>query len=134
MNSELEKLIKFHGHLGPFVVLGYKMGLFALELLKCDLYWDLKVTAHFGFKPPPSCTLDGLQIATGCTLGKGNIIRGKNNLGKAVFEYKGEICEISVKQKILNQFPGRKDDLEGFATEIFETIPEKLFNFKMFSK
>ena len=41
----------------------------------------LGVTPHFGLEadvwcpdaPPPSCVLDGIQISTGCTMGKRNI-------------------------------------------------------------
>ena len=63
----------FHGHLGPWLALGMKMGRHALELLRHEGYFGLRVTAEVPDAPPPSCLVDGLQISTGCTYGKRNI-------------------------------------------------------------
>ncbi len=63
----------FHGHLGPYVVLGYRMGQTALEQLDSDGHFDLKAEVHSILKPPFSCLIDGVQLGSGCTLGKRNI-------------------------------------------------------------
>ncbi len=68
--SELEALRKFHGHLGPYVVVGYKMGLVARERLGEG---KLSAVVDTGPNPPISCIVDGVQFSTSCTLGKGNI-------------------------------------------------------------
>jgi hypothetical protein len=69
----IARAVEFHGHLGPYLICGVKMGLLALKLLGSRGYRGLTVTAETGVTPPVSCLVDGLQVATGCTLGKGNI-------------------------------------------------------------
>jgi inosine-uridine nucleoside N-ribohydrolase len=68
-----EYLTAFHGHLGPYVVLGYRMGREALGELRSDGHFDLNVEVHSALKPPQSCLIDGVQLGSGCTLGKRNI-------------------------------------------------------------
>jgi len=63
---------ELHRHLGTFSILGAKMGLRARELLGASLD-DLKVESHAGLNPPMSCFNDGLQVATGASLGRGTI-------------------------------------------------------------
>ena len=61
-----------HGHLGVFSLLGVKMGVRAREILNASLH-ELTVVSHAGSQPPLSCMNDGLQVATGATLGRGTI-------------------------------------------------------------
>jgi inosine-uridine nucleoside N-ribohydrolase len=63
----------FHGHLGPYVVLGYRMGRLALEATGTDGHFDVSAEVHSYLEPPRSCLIDGVQLGTGCTLGKRNI-------------------------------------------------------------
>lgn len=63
---------EMHGHLGIYAVLGCKMGLAALEHpICCEA--PLRILSYAGAKPPVSCLNDGLQVATGSTLGHGQI-------------------------------------------------------------
>lgn len=63
---------ELHRHLGTFSIVGAKMGLRARELLGAGLD-ELHVDSHAGLKPPLSCVNDGLQVATGASLGRGTI-------------------------------------------------------------
>ena len=63
---------ELHGHLGIYSLLGVKMGIRALEQFPLSESL-LEVTSHAGCKPPLSCLNDGLQVATGATLGRGTI-------------------------------------------------------------
>lgn len=66
----LERAMEFHGHLGPFLVLGLRMGLAGLRELNINRgEKKLRVTAKLNYSIPFSCTVDGLQIATKCTIG-----------------------------------------------------------------
>jgi len=60
----------FHGHLGPFLVIGVRAGLIGLMKLGIEK-GDPKLAATVMLKNsvPFSCILDGVQIATGCTVG-----------------------------------------------------------------
>jgi len=68
-----QRAIDFHGHLGPYVALGLRMGLLARRRMTFGDHFAASVQAFTGGKPPRSCLVDGLQVATGATLGKGTI-------------------------------------------------------------
>ncbi|VVB71656.1 FmdE, Molybdenum formylmethanofuran dehydrogenase operon [uncultured archaeon] len=68
----IEDLASFHGHLGPYIVLGYRIGRYAREHF-CSDPFQMKAKVHCIAVPPQSCMADGIQIGSGCTLGKRNI-------------------------------------------------------------
>ena len=70
----LATVVQFHGHLGPAVVAGARMGMIGLRAVEAKGYFDVDVTCEGPFaKPPQSCFLDGIQVATGASLGKRNL-------------------------------------------------------------
>jgi formylmethanofuran dehydrogenase subunit E len=69
----IERGTHLHGHLGPFLIAGIRMGLLALELLDSPGYFGIEAESQTGTITPLSCLTDGVQIGSGCTLGKGNI-------------------------------------------------------------
>ena len=69
----IERGTHLHGHLGPFLIAGIRMGLLALELLDSPGYFGIEAELQTGTITPLSCLIDGVQIGSGCTLGKGNI-------------------------------------------------------------
>ena len=100
----LGKALDFHGHLGPFLVLGIRMGLIARSVLKAQNHEDLSVVMSVDPYPPASCTVDGVQVASGCTLGKGTI-RVTEASGRVVgmFRAGDRGCTIGVRIQVLNQ-------------------------------
>ena len=71
--DDMTVLRAFHGHLGPYVVAGLRLGRRALAVLAADPHFGIEVDVCCPDAPPPSCVLDGIQFASGCTLGKRNI-------------------------------------------------------------
>jgi len=65
----IRKAAEFHGHLGPFLVLGVRMGLIGLRELGTKKDGNLQVRALLEDSVPFSCTIDGIQMATKCTMG-----------------------------------------------------------------
>jgi formylmethanofuran dehydrogenase subunit E len=66
--------VQLHGHLGPMLTFGARMGMAALKAVEAKGYFDVEVRCEGPMaKPPASCFLDGLQISTGATLGKRNL-------------------------------------------------------------
>ena len=84
MRISLKQAIDFHGHLGPYLVLGLLMGEYALKKLKARPHFGLEVKVWGAKNKPQSCLIDGLQISTGCTYGKGNIVK-----------YNGKVIRVS---------------------------------------
>ena len=69
----LKEAIKFHGHLGPYLILGLLAGSLGLKKTGAKKYFGLEVKVYGANKKPKSCLIDGLQLSTGATYGKGNI-------------------------------------------------------------
>jgi len=82
-----EWAFQFHGHRCPFMPLGYRMGVLALEWLKAEREKDhgLFVFPEVGEGHPQICLMDGIQASTGATYGK--VLIAKTFYGKlaAVF-------------------------------------------------
>jgi formylmethanofuran dehydrogenase subunit E len=92
----------FHGHLGPYVVLGYMMGRIALRELGSTGHFGISATVYSELTPPRSCLIDGVQLGSGCTLGKRNIeVRGTEGPAFAAFESsRGEAVIIRLREHV----------------------------------
>jgi formylmethanofuran dehydrogenase subunit E len=67
----IENAARLHGHLGPFLVVGVRMGTIAKRQL-CSSDNELALlsaNAKVPLFPPYSCLLDGIQVTTTCTVG-----------------------------------------------------------------
>jgi len=97
----------FHGHLCPFMPLGYRMGMLVLQRLDVEREKDhtLHVIAELGEGHPQICLLDGIQVATGATFGKA--LMEKTYWGKlaATFWYPEKTpLRCSLKASFLDEF------------------------------
>lgn len=102
----LRQAVQLHGHLGPAMVAGVRMGLAGLRAVGAQGYFDVEVSCTGPLaRPPQSCLLDGVQIATGATLGKRNLhsveaealaIRVRNTKT-------GKMVEVRPTEKLLKQ-------------------------------
>lgn len=123
----LDKLADFHGHLGPYVVVGYKMGEFSNDELTSDPF-EKDAFAKTGAEPPISCVVDGIQFSSGCTLGKGNIRIEDGKKPEAVFSTQNGKLKLSLKKRIQEKIEDTlEDELEEISESIFEMNPEELF-------
>ena len=87
LDLELMKIVKkatdLHGHLGPFLVIGVRLGLIGIRELGLKKNEEkLHVTAMLRNSVPFSCVLDGIQVTTKCTIGNKKI-RLKSSVGIA---------------------------------------------------
>ena len=71
--TDIEFAKSFHGHLGPNLVIGNKLGNRAIAALSPESCFQLTAEVHCPEGPPVSCVIDGIQLSTGCTMGKKNI-------------------------------------------------------------
>ena len=61
----LKDAVQLHGHLGPMVTFGARMGMAALRAVGAKGYFNVEIVCEGPFaKPPASCFLDGLQIGS----------------------------------------------------------------------
>ena len=90
------------------------MGVIARSMLKAQNHDDLTVIMFVNPKPPTSCAVDGVQVSSGCTLGKGTIrVSESANRVAGEFHAGNRTCTVTLKPKLLNRF---LDDLRN-ATE-----------------
>jgi formylmethanofuran dehydrogenase subunit E len=122
---------RFHGHIGPFLAIGLRMGQLANERLG-RAPMDMKAAVRVKARPPRSCVVDGIQYATGCTMGKGNIEIEPDPEKVAVrFTRGAESIEIELRRDFLERM---ERDLDGkpekavidYAFEIMDTAPEEM--------
>ncbi len=120
----LEKIKTFHGHIGGYVVLGYKAGLAGVERLSEG---NLHCIAYTGKNPPYSCMLDGIQIASKCTIGNNNLeVMELTKPIRIIFTAKNEYAQIQIKQKLQKKLE-KLFHSEKFAKKLFDSRVEDLF-------
>lgn len=133
LKDTLSKAAEFHGHLGPFLTIGVRIGLLAKRTLKTNGFRDLSVTVNTGNKTPLSCVVDGIQVATGCTLGKGNITVTDLNELSAAFHAKHKAILVKMKAEVFQNLKaellhGDPEKMEETARKISSIPDAKLFS------
>jgi formylmethanofuran dehydrogenase subunit E len=78
--SDLQETVRFHGHLCPGLIIGYRAAKAALEKLGVTRSEDEELVA---IVENQSCSVDAVQSLCGCTFGKGNLFF--LDYGKQVF-------------------------------------------------
>lgn len=136
MDELTRKGVEFHGHLGPFLVIGLRMGSLALKLLGLRGYSGLRAIVETGNEPPLSCIVDGVQVATGCTLGKGNIEVLRNTGAKTTFLTEDRILVIELRDTVFRRILGEleTDPPKKVAERIMRTIDDELFLVRHFNR
>jgi len=124
----IEDLAAFHGHLGPYIVLGYRMGRYVRKHF-CSDPFQMKAVVFCEGVPPQSCLVDGLQIGSGCTLGKRNIEIAVCD--KISCEFACSEKKIVLKPRQINFPPWDSDNygllIEKLAEELYSMPDADLF-------
>lgn len=104
---------ELHRHLGTYSIVGAKMGLRARERFNVALD-ELHVESRAGLKPPLSCVNDGLQVATGASLGRGTITVVTNGppACEAVFSYGEMRLRLRLKPEFAKRIAADMAELE----------------------
>lgn len=129
MDDSLAHIKQFHGHLGPYAVIGYRMGLLANKHLGDDPFAKQAV-ALTGITTPVSCIVDGIQLASGCTLGKGNIaVHGDGEAAARFTGPDGAVLHLTLKPAIRDEIDTQvtDDNIEAYAADIYQRSDEELF-------
>ncbi len=129
MDETLKTIEQFHGHLGPYAVIGYKMGKIACEQLGSDPF-EKNVTVSTGTTPPISCIIDGIQLGSGCTLGKGNITVKNERKPKAEFSNKtGKKITITLQKQVQQEIDDNvtKENIISYSEDMYARKDTNLF-------
>ena len=105
---------EFHGHLCPFMPIGYRMGRLAMTELGVEREKDHGLFAfpELGVGHPQTCMMDGIQVVTGATYGK--LLMEKTLYGKlALVLY--HPAEGAVRVAVRPEFSDALGKFEFFA-------------------
>ncbi|MBI3991476.1 MAG: formylmethanofuran dehydrogenase subunit E family protein [Candidatus Omnitrophica bacterium] len=127
----LQEAVEFHGHLGPYLVLGILAGEVALKKLKFKKHFGIDVKVWGASKKPKSCLIDGLQLSTGATYGKGNIEKLDGPLVKIRFRNRLNQKEmiLTLREDLIKRLKeaNTHKDCEDLAREIYSKMGQELF-------
>lgn len=130
----LKDAVKFHGHLGPYLVLGLLAGSLGLKRLGIKKYFGILVKVYGASEKPKSCLIDGLQLSTGATYGKGNIQKFAAKEIRIIIQNQENkrALIISLEEGLKERLAVLKghSDSERFAKGLLKTDYHKIFNLK----
>jgi len=128
----LDRLREFHGHLGPFAMLGYRAGKLALHELAASPHFGLHARVTCPPHTPQSCFVDGVQYSTGCTLGKCNIemVPAEEITLTVMIDDSGASVTVKPRKEVIEKFgPWMEEtDDETAARRVAHMEDEKLFH------
>lgn len=130
MDETLKYIERFHGHLGPYVVIGYRMGEIANQMLGKDPF-SKKAVVQTGTTPPMSCIIDGIQMSSGCTLGKGNISVNPDGVPKAQFtNNNGKQIKIDLRPDITEEIDTTvtEENIIDYSERLYQRPNQELFD------
>ena len=124
-----------HGHVGPWNVLGWRMGKAALRELNAT--WgqhELDIVCYIPLKTPYSCIADGLVVGTGNSIGRLDIRLGEVMTMTEIYvgirrkDGTGPVLLLKPNQKYLEKIRHAPDaQLESLARECGELPEQELF-------
>jgi len=98
LNTLLKAATDLHGHFGPFLTLGVRMGLVGLRELRAkEGDTQLHVAAMLEYALPFSCMLDGIQATTRCTVGNKRLTWKESKEFGALFQLKNSRLQVEVR-------------------------------------
>lgn len=132
----IEKAADFHGHIGPFLVVGVRMGNLATKTLCTSEDSISQVIAKTPLATPFSCVLDGIQATTSCTTGNRKLhIKKSRQEIKAIFKNKNSrrALEVTVNSKVVKRLTDRMSkgaSNDTLAKEMATMSESQLFEIK----
>ena len=89
---------EFHGHIGPWSLVGCKMGQRALDLLQVPRFQSITVVSEGGNVPPKGCITDGMMFGCGATVGRGLLkLSGGEYKPAGTFIYEDKAVRLEAK-------------------------------------
>ena len=124
MNSFKEKMwkacIDFHGHKCPGLAIGYKVALYAIELLDIEFSVDEDVVC---IAENDACGIDALQVILGCTAGKGNLFFHITGKSAYTFFHRSSGRSVRIVQNTHSEM-----DRETYFRYLMDNDPSNLFH------
>jgi len=125
MDKELwKKSVEFHGHECPGLAMGFKACEAAMEKMGITFSKDEEIVC---VTENDACGVDAVQVITGCTFGKGNLIY--KGTGKMAFSFFNRTSGESLRM-IVKPFKGEMDRRQR-QEYILNSPVDEIFNFSI---
>jgi len=121
LNTLLRMATDLHGHFGPFLTLGVRMGLVGLRELGADEEdTRLHVTVMLEYALPFSCILDGVQTVTKCTVGNKRLAWKESKEIGAIFLIRnsGRQVEVRTRPTVVQELRRRLNERQPLDKEV----------------
>lgn len=130
-----------HGHVGPWNVLGWRIGQAALREFKTQ--WgrhELEVVCYVPPQTPFTCLVDGLSVGTGNSLGRLDLRLAEVLNYQQSFvavrrkDLKGDVLEFRPQAAYLKSITDQPvEKLEGLSRQCIEKAEQELFTIRRIS-
>ncbi|MDX9714816.1 MAG: FmdE family protein [Dissulfurispiraceae bacterium] len=120
-----ERCVEFHGHTCPGLAIGYRAAEAAIQKMGISFSEDEEIVC---VTENNACGVDAVQLLTGCSMGKGNLVyRGTGKQAFSFFNRKNGAKLRIVMKRSLSQ-----EGMDRAARQkyILEAPLEELFDFK----
>lgn len=108
-----EEVVRFHGHKCPGLATGYRVATAAMQSLGVERPYDEQLVA---IAETDACSIDAVQVVTGCTAGKGNLI--VRDYGKHAFTFysrdTGRAVRVLVKRTSIRE----QSEMDGLRKKV----------------
>jgi formylmethanofuran dehydrogenase subunit E len=125
---ELEQAGLFHTHVGPYLVIGLRMGRAVTDRLGSKPF-SYRIIARTGRTPPYSCLVDGVQLATPCTTGNGCLdVAEERTMSIEAAAKDGRSVAVALNRAVFDRIETEctEENQESFALEIWEMAEDDL--------
>ncbi len=103
-NEDFRRCVDFHGHTCPGIAIGFQAAQILLKRMRIRRSVDEELVA---IVETDACGADAIQVLTGCTFGKGNLVF--KNYGKHAFSLAdratGKAVRVSLRPEIMKPNP-----------------------------
>ncbi len=112
--ATFEEAAEFHGHVCPGLSSGYRVAIAAMEALGVGRPRDEELVA---IAETNACGVDAIQVVTGCTAGKGNLII--HDYGKHAFTFYCRRSDKAVRiMTCLDEFIPRNPEMDTLRPRV----------------
>jgi formylmethanofuran dehydrogenase subunit E len=126
-SEDFEKCVEFHGHVCPGLAIGFQAARVLMKRLGVRKAGDEELVATV---ENDACGADAIQVLTGCTFGKGNLIF--RNYGKHAFTLaarnRGKMVRVCLRADALEADPEHISLVEKVHHD--EASPEEIARFR----
>ena len=142
IREQMKEASEMHGHLGPFLAIGVRMGEAARQILDSENQQGREIHAYVKVPllTPFSCVLDGIQSTTHCTIGNQrlSVVRSQK---KITAQFKttdlDKTLTITVNPKMVEELTDKISkgiSSEALAETVASTPREQLLKFDIIKR